>query len=287
MLRFFIGLIIFFIVACFVFDHYVQFRKSDAVLNKFFSENDIPGKISYYTSYGRKIRYISIGNDNLPVLLMIHGAPSSASIYMVRYRDSTILRTFKIIAVDRPGYGYSGFGHPEPSIQKQSEMIRPLLDSLHKVRHPIIIAGASFGAPIACRLAMDHPELVDGLVLTGPALAPGKEKVFWFAHIIEHWSIRWFIPRMFRSANTEKLHHKEELEKMLPYWKNIHVPVMFLQGANDKLIDTSNASFARKQLVNAPYFETYFFPNRGHYLGNGQWPVIKSYIMKMYEMVKK
>ena len=287
LLRFFIGLIIFFIIACFVFDHYVQFRKSDLALNKFFSENHIPGKISYYTSYGRKIRYISIGNDSLPALLMIHGAPSSAGIYRVRFRDSIMLRTFKIIAVDRPGYGYSGFGHPEPSIQKQSEMIRPLLDSLHKARHPIIIAGASFGAPIACRLAMDHPELVDGLVLTGPSLAPGKEKVFWFAHFIEHWSIRWFIPRMFKSANTEKLHHKEELEKMLPYWKNIHVPVMYLQGANDKLIDTSNASFARKQLVNVPFFETYFFPNRGHYLGPGQWPVIRSYIMKMYGMVKK
>src|SRR5204862_5307334 len=109
----------------------------------------------------------------------------------------------------------------------------------------------------------------------------GKEKVFWFSRIIEHWWVRWFIPRMFKSANTEKLRHKEELEKMLPYWKNIHVPVMYLQGENDKLIDTSNASFARKQLVNVPYFETYFFPNRGHYLGRGQWPVIRNYIMKL------
>jgi pimeloyl-ACP methyl ester carboxylesterase len=287
LLRIFTGLIIFFIIACFVFDHYVQFRKGDEAMNKFFSENHIPGRISYYTSNGRKIRYISIGNDSMPVLLMIHGAPSSLSNYRYRYRDSTMLGTFKMLAIDRPGYGYSGFGNPEPSIQKQSEMIKPLLDSLHKARHPIIIAGGSFGAPIACRLAMDHPDLVDGLVLTGPAIAPGKEKIFWFAHIIDHWSVRWFIPRMFRSANTEKLHHKEELEKMLPYWKNIHVPVMYLQGANDKLIDTSNASFARKQLINVPFFETYFFPNRGHYLGNGQWPVIKSYIMKMYEMVKK
>lgn len=286
-LRIFLFLIIFFIIACFVFDHYVQFRKDDEAMNRFFSKNHVPGKISYYISHGRKIRYISIGNDSLPVLLMIHGAPSSLSNYRYRYRDTTMLQTFKMIAVDRPGYGYSGFGHPEPSIQNQSEMIRPLLDSLNKAHHPVIITGASFGAPIACRLSMDHPDLVDGLVLTGPAIAPGKEKVFWFAHIIEHWSVRWFMPRMFRSANTEKLHHKEELEKMLPYWKNIHVPVMYLQGANDKLIDTSNASFARQHLINAPYLETYFFPNRGHYLGRGQWSVVKDYIMKMYEMVKK
>jgi pimeloyl-ACP methyl ester carboxylesterase len=192
-----------------------------------------------------------------------------------------------VLAVDRPGYGYSGFGHPEPSIQKQSEMLRPILDSIYKAKHPIIVVGGSFGAPIACRLAMDHPELVDGLVITGPAIGPGREKVFWFAPIIENPAIHWFIPRMFKSANTEKLHHKEELTKMLPYWKNIRVPVMYLQGAKDNLIDTSNASFARRQLINAPYLDIYFFPHRGHYLARYEWPTIKNRIMKMYEMVKK
>jgi pimeloyl-ACP methyl ester carboxylesterase len=287
LMRSFFGLIIFLIIACFVFDHYVQFRKSDKELKEFFSENRIPGKIGYYTTQGRKLRYVSIGSDNLPTLLFIHGSPASMSLYRGRFSDRTILQTFKILAIDRPGYGYSGFGNPEPSIQKQSEMIRPVLDSLYKAKHPIIIVGGSFGAPIACRLAMDHPELVDGLVLTGPAIGPGREKVFWFAPIIEHPAIRWMIPRMFKSANTEKLHHKEELEKMLPYWKNIHVPVMYLQGAKDNLIDTSNASFARQELVDVPYLNIYFFPNRHHYLAQYEWPTIKDRILKLYEMVKK
>src|SRR4051812_31829675 len=190
------------------------------------------------------------------------------------------------MAIDRPGYGYSGFGDPEPSIQKQSEMIRALLDSLNKVKHPVIVVGGSFGAPIACRLAMDHPELVDGLVLTGPAIGPGLEKIYWITPIVENPAIRWFIPRALRSANTEKIHHKEELEKMLPYWKNIHVPVIYMQGANDHLIDTSNASFARKRLINVPYLEIYFFPNRGHYLAQYEWPAIRERIMKLYGMIK-
>ena len=287
LLRIFLGLIVFLIIACFVFDHYIQFRKSDNELKKFFSENHIPGHIGYYTTHGRRLRYVSIGGDHLPTLVFIHGSPASMSLYRGRFSDTTILQTFRILAVDRPGYGYSGFGNPEPSIQKQSEMIRALLDSMNRAKHPIIVVGGSFGAPIACRLAMDHPELVDGLVLTGPAIGPGREQVFWFAPIIENPAIRWFIPRMFRSANTEKLHHKEELEKMLPYWKNIRVPVMYMQGEKDKLIDTSNASFARQQLVNAPYLSIYFFPNRGHYLAQYEWPTIKDRIMKMYEMVKK
>ena len=286
-LRVLAGIIVFFIVACFVFDHYVQFRKSDDELNKFFTENHIPGKIGYYVTHGRRLRYVSIGRDSLPTLLFIHGSPASMSLYRGRFSDTTILKTFRILAVDRPGYGYSGFGDPEPSIQKQSEMIRSLMDSVYKVKHPVVVVGGSFGAPIACRLAMDHPELVDGLVITGPAIGPGREKVFWFTSLIETPAIRWFIPRMFKSANTEKIHHREELEKMLPYWKNIRVPVMYLQGAKDNLIDTSNASFARQQLVNAPYLNIYFFPNRYHYLAQYEWPTIKDRIMKVYEMIRK
>jgi pimeloyl-ACP methyl ester carboxylesterase len=286
-LRILAGIIIFFIIACFVFDHYVQFRKSDDELNKFFTENHIPGKIGYYQSHGRRLRYVTIGSDSLPTLVFIHGSPASMSLYRGRFSDTTILKTFRILAVDRPGYGYSGFGDPEPSIQKQSEMIESLLDSVYKATHPVVVVGGSFGAPIACRLAMDHPGLVDGLVITGPAIGPGREKVFWFTSLIETPAIRWFIPRMFKSANTEKIHHKEELEKMLPYWKNIRVPVMYLQGAKDNLIDTSNASFARQQLVNAPYLNIYFFPNRHHYLAQYEWPTIKDRIMKVYEMIRK
>jgi pimeloyl-ACP methyl ester carboxylesterase len=287
LIRTILGLILFFILACFVFDHYVQFRRNDEQLRKFFVDNKIPGKIGYYTSHGRKLRYVSIGNDSLPTLFFIHGSPASMSLYRGRFVDTTILRTFRVMAVDRPGYGYSGFGNPEPSIQKQSEMLSAILDSVYKARHPIIVVGGSFGAPIACRLAMDHPELVDGLVLTGPAIGPGREKVFWFAPLIENPAIRWFIPRMFKSANTEKLHHKQELEKMLPYWKNIRVPVMYLQGAKDNLIDTTNASFARDHLVNAPYLDIYFFPNRHHYLAQYEWPTIRDRIMRVYAMIKK
>ncbi len=285
LLRVFLVLVILFIISCFVFDYYVQFRKSDKELREIFAERKIDADIHYYSVNGRKIRYVSAGNDSLPTLLMLHGSPGSMSYYSGRLADSSIQKTFKVYAVDRPGYGYSGFGDPEPSIQVQAEMIRPILDSLNKAKHPIIIAAGSYGASIACRLAMDHPELVDGLVLTGPSLGPGLEKYFWFTHVIEHWSIRWFMPRLFRSANTEKVHHKKELEKMLPLWKNIRVPVIYLQGENDNIVDTSNASFARQQLVNAPYLDIQFIKGRYHRLAQYEWPAIRSAIMKAHTIL--
>jgi len=287
-LRILIVLIGLFMIACLIFDHYVQFRRSDEEMKQIFSERKIDATINYYTTHGRELRYVSAGNnDSLPVLLMLHGSPGSISYYHWRFSDSVIRNNFKIYAVDRPGYGYSGFGDPEPSIQKQSEMIRPILDSLHKINHPVIVLGSSYGASIACRLAMDHPDLVDGLVLTGPTLGPGREKYFWFTFVIEHWAIRWFMPRLFRSANTEKVHHKKELEKMLPLWKNIRVPVIYLQGAEDDIVDTSNAGFAREHLVNVPYLDIRFINGRAHRLAQFEWPAIRQCILDVYDKVKK
>ncbi|MGZ8551683.1 MAG: alpha/beta fold hydrolase [Chitinophagaceae bacterium] len=275
------------IIACLVFDHYVQFRRSDDELNKIFAERAIDANIHYYNTHGRRLRYVAAGTDSLPTLLFLHGSPGSISYYSRRYSDSSLQGNFRMYAVDRPGYGYSGLGDPEPSIKKQAEMIRPLLDSLHKAKHPIIIVGSSYGASIACRMAMDYPGLVDGLVLTGPALGPGLETYFGITPFIEHWSIRWFIPRIFRSANTEKVHHKKELEKMLPSWKNIRVPVYYLQGANDDIVDTSNAGFARKHLINAPSLEIKFLNGRKHLLAQYEWQAIKQAILGVYEKVKK
>jgi len=279
-------LLVLVIAACFVADHYLQFRKSDKDLTQVFSNGGIPASIHYYTSGGRRLRYISSGDERRPTLLFLHGSPGSISYYGRRFSDDSIARNFFVLAVDRPGYGYSGFGDPEPSIQKQAAMIRPLLDSLYHAQHPIIVVGSSYGSSVACRLAMDYPGLVDGLVLTGPSLAPGQETMFWITPVIENPLVRWFIPRAFRSANTEKYHHRDELEKMLPYWKNIHVPVAYLQGAKDNIIDTSNAGFARSHLVNAPSLDIHFFPQREHLLAQYEWPTIRANIMKVYARAK-
>lgn len=287
LLRIIVVLYLLLIIAGFIFDHYLQFRKPDEELKQIWSDSRLDASIQYYTTHGRTLRYVSTGNDSLPVLLMLHGSPGSISYYSRRFLDTALKDKFRIYAVDRPGYGYSGFGNPEPSIQEQAEMIRPILDSLNKVHHPVIVLGSSYGASIACRLAMDHPELVDGLVLTGPSLAPGKETYFWFTRIIEHWSIRWFMPRLFRSANTEKYYHREELEKMLPLWPKIKVPVGYLQGEKDEIVDTANAGFAREHLINAPYLDIRFIKDRYHRLAQFEWPAIRETILNIYAQVKK
>jgi len=54
------------IIACLVFDHYYQFRRSDEELNKIFAKEKIDASIHYYTTHGRSLRYVAAGNDSLP-----------------------------------------------------------------------------------------------------------------------------------------------------------------------------------------------------------------------------
>jgi len=174
-----------------------------------------------------------------------------------------------------------------PDIAAQAAIIKVILDSLHQTHHPVVVVGVSYGAPIACRLAMDYPELVDGLVLTGPALAPGQERIFWFTYMIENPLLHWVVPRMFQSANQEKIHHKEELTKMLPLWPRIHVPVAYLQGANDELVYPTNADFAKSHLTNATSLDVQLIQGRGHLIAFSEKARIEKAILDVLEKCKK
>ena len=282
-LRTVVGLLIFVVILLLVFDRLVQFRMDDRELLSWFHERSIDPKIDYYTAKGRKVRYLTVGDRSNATVLFIHGAPSSLSYWKSYLGDSVLLSRATMYAVDRPGYGYSGLASPMPAIADQAGVIRPILDSLHKAHHPVIVVGVSYGSPIACRLAMDYPELVDGLVLVAPPLGPGMEKLFWFTYPVESPLIHWFVPRMLQTANVEKIHHKEELTKMLPLWDRIHVPVIYLQGDRDGLVDTTNAGFARQHLKNAPSLDIRMIQGRGHLIAFAEKERIEKAILDLLD----
>jgi hypothetical protein len=88
---------------------------------------------------------------------------------------------------------------------------------------------------------------------------------------------------LFRSANTEKVHHRGELEKMLPLWKKIRVPVAYLQGEKDEIVDNANAEFAQRHLVNVPYLDIQLVRGRQHRLAQFEWPLIREKILTVYD----
>jgi pimeloyl-ACP methyl ester carboxylesterase len=278
----FAGTYLFLVSGLMVADRFIQFRSTDEEIIRHYQSRNLAIQISYYQAEGQQMRYLSTGNDPAkPVILFIHGAPSSSNYYRHFLSDTTLRNQANLIAVDRPGYGYSGFGNPVPDIGKQAAMIAPILDSMYDGARPVMIVGASYGTPVASRMVMDYPQLADGLMLIAPALAPGEEKTYWVSYLLESPLFSWAQPRTLHSANVEKFTHKAELMKMKDRWNEIEVPVIYYQGKNDDLIYTSNALFAKQKITNSQSLSIRMIPERGHLLVYDEAKRIKAGIAEM------
>ncbi|MEQ8706817.1 MAG: alpha/beta hydrolase [Phaeodactylibacter sp.] len=212
----------------------------------------------------RELRYLEIGRDSMPLIVFIHGAPSSSSFWRTFLRDSSLLGKAKLMAVDRPGYGYSGYGSPEISVKKQAALIAEVIRQKRGQHPSVILHGSSYGGTVAARIAMDFPDLVDGLLLQSASLMPGKEKTFLFTHITKHWPFQWLLPGSIHVANMEKLSHKMQLDSMAGLWGRIKSAAIVLHGDSDNLIYPENAIFAKERLVNASFLELKLLDGRKH-----------------------
>ena len=245
---------------------FLELRSSDGALRAYLNKNvfEYEARVAYQGEKDQRIRYVEIGSDSLPLLVFVHGAPSSLSFWRTFLKDSMLLSHFKVLAFDRPGYGYSGFGKTVTSLAKQAALVAPVLMSKRAVHSKIVLLGSSYGGTLVARLAMDYPELVDGLVFQSSSLAPGEETTYWITYPTSHWSLRWLLPTTFRVANAEKLSHGHELEEMIPLWPKIKASCIILHGDDDGLIYPSNAYFAARNLVNASFVKLSIIEGRGH-----------------------
>ena len=267
---------------------FLEMRISSATYQQILADNPLgyEAQFNYHESEGRALRYVEIGHDSLPLVVFIHGAPSSSAFWKGLLRDSNLLKRAKLLAVDRPGYGYSGYGRPESSVRKQAALIADIIRE-RRERHPVIIVhGSSYGGTVAARIAMDFPALVDGLLLQSAAVAPGEEKTYQFSHITENRLLRWLLPGSIHVANVEKLTHKAQLDSMANLWHRIRSAAIVLHGQADSLIYPSNALYAQEKLVNAPYLEVQLLENRKHDLLWTRRDLLLSSLDKLLQMTQ-
>ena len=160
-----------------------------------------------------QLNYVQQPNPGAPLLFFIHGAPGSWTAYKKYLNDSSLRADFHMISVDRPGYGLSTKDRIVASLDEQSRLVSEVLRPW--VEHqPVIVIGHSYGGPVAVRLAMNHPEWVQGLLLLAPAIDPSLEKRgkwrFWLRKV----PLRWLTPRGLYVANEEIISLKADQKKI-------------------------------------------------------------------------
>lgn len=239
-------------------------RKSDRKISKILAQKNLKPGFHDFIDGNNTIHYWDIENKDKPLVMFIHGSPGSSTALMGIAVDSLLNSSFMPLLVDRPGFGYSDFGTAEPSLGRQSELMHEVLMKYdNKVK---ILVGHSLGGPLIAKMAMDYPDDISALVILAGSIDPELEPHEWHRKPMASKWVRWMIPKSFVASNDEILSLKTELEKMLPDWKKIKVPVIVIQGTKDGFVPKENAEFAKKMLVNAPvkivYLkgDSHFFP---------------------------
>ncbi len=271
-----------FLLLLLVMDSCMQFRMSKKEINTFFSRKEKKGTLHTYIQDHQKINYLSVGDAILPLIIFVHGSPGSLSAFIDFMADTALLKRAQLISVDRPGFGESNFGYGVKSVKRQAEVLKPILEK-HKSNRPIILVGHSMGGPVIARMAMDYPELVDGLVIVAGSIAPDLEpNETWFRAPLATPFLRWILPRSFRASNTEIYHLKPELQDMLPLWGKIKARTIVIQGKKDVLVDPGNADFAKRMMVNADV-ELVLVDDMNHFVPWSHPQLIRNALLKLLE----
>ena len=95
-------------------------------------------------------------------MIFVHGSPGSWNAFIDYFKNKRLTNAFDIVAVDRPGFGASDYGWPEPSLKTQVAYIKEAVGGIDKHQR---WSGHSLGGPIVARMAMDFSMEVDGLIL--------------------------------------------------------------------------------------------------------------------------
>ena len=128
---------------------------------------------------GVKIFYREAGPADAPVLLLLHGFPTSS--HMFRNLIPLLADRYRVIAPDYPGFGHSDvpdraqFDYNFPNL---ADMMDKLTVKLGADRYSMYVM--DYGAPVGYRLAIKHPERVQAMIVqNGNAYVEGLDNEFW------------------------------------------------------------------------------------------------------------
>ena len=126
------------------------------------TEREHPPTGRFVTVDGVRLHYLEKGEGS-PVVLL-HGNVVTAEDFQTSGVLDLLARRHRVIAFDRPGFGYSDRPHGSAwSARAQADLLRDAFVILG-INRPVVL-GHSLGAAVALALALNHPDDVRGLVL--------------------------------------------------------------------------------------------------------------------------
>ncbi|NVO25263.1 alpha/beta fold hydrolase [Donghicola mangrovi] len=117
--------------------------------------------VTYHTLEveGVPVFYREDGPADAPVLLLLHGFPSSS--HMFRDLIPELADSFHIIAPDYPGFGQSG-APVRADFETLAQTMTALTEELGLTSYTLYMQ--DYGGPVGMRMAVQHPDRINGLI---------------------------------------------------------------------------------------------------------------------------
>jgi len=135
---------------------------------------------------GLDIFYREAGPKDAPVLLLLHGVPTSSRMYQP-ILESPLAKKYRLIAPDFPGFGHSSWPAPKEfsyTFDHLAQITRNFAASLKLDQYTLYLH--DYGGPVGMRMAVAHPEKVDAIIIQNAVshdegLAPSwvSRREFW------------------------------------------------------------------------------------------------------------
>ena len=228
---------------------------------------------------GFTIHYIETGNKNASTLFFVHGSPGSWDAYKDYLKDTLLLSKYRMIAIDRIGFGYSNFGEAQ-NLKTQAFIIEKFT-KLTSNGKPIYLIGHSLGGPTIVQMAADKPDDYAALIILAGAVDPIAETPETWRVIIKTKPIRYIIPGALRPSNDELWYLKSDLYDLKPKLQNITSKVIIIHGTKDPLVPYSNMAFMKREFVNAKTLDTISIKDANHFIPWEHYKEIRDVLYKL------
>jgi pimeloyl-ACP methyl ester carboxylesterase len=148
---------------------------------------------------GIRIFYREAGPRDAPVILLLHGFPSSSRMFVNLF--PLLSSKYRLIAPDYPGFGQSDAPSPEEflyTFDHLSDCMEKFLAEINIPQYTLYLQ--DYGGPVGFRLAVAHPERVTALII--------QNAVVHIEGLSDSWTFR-------KAFWTDRAAHEEKMRESL------------------------------------------------------------------------
>lgn len=261
-----------------------KFRTSDEDAKKMFDTSGVAFRTVYLPVGDRIMHYVIAGsNDTLPTLVFIHGSPGSWDAFERYLLDTALLARYRMVSIDRPGFGYSNFGDAL-HFNEQGILLSAVLQKINNGK-PMALVGHSLGGPMVIKLAAENPTLpIANIVVLAGSVDPIQEEPEQWRGIIDKIPLRYFIPGSMRPSNDELKWFKKDVYGLDTDFARVTCNAILMHGDSDQLVPPPNALYSQAHLTHAKSVQLTWFKGENHFIPWHQFDAIKQQLLQLKDM---